>query len=234
MTNEFSTDDTSEISNVNKLSLYAAMERNTLNDKQFASEGTYRLHGIRVGYGSEAYFPGSTAMEEQNRKLDYFWFSATYENRGYVPLRNAFNLGYYIKLNASFKPLLSTYFSTLIEAPVFQPNIITKSLFMEHYRANQFVAFGLMPVYNFSKQFFVKGEAYAFFPVQEILRDANNEAYLSPFFNTTKTLFNASLNFVSVAGPVSFHVGYISEEDKPWVVQLSFGYLLFNKRSVDE
>jgi NTE family protein len=234
MTNEFSTSDTSEVSNVNNLSLYAAMERNTLNNKQFATEGAYSLHAVRVGYGSEAYFPGSTSSVEQNKKQDYFWFSAKYENRGYVPLGKAFNLGYYVNLHASFKPLLSNYFSTLIEAPVFQPTIITKSLFMEHYRANQFVAFGVMPAFHFSKQFFAKAEAYTFIPVQEIRRDANNEAYLSPYFSTLKTLFDASLNYVSVAGPVSFHVGYISEEEKPWVVQLSFGYLLFNKKSTDE
>ena len=39
---------------------------------------------------------------------------------------------------------------------------------------------------------------------------------------------------VTVAGPVSFHVGYITEEENPWIVQLSFGYLLFNKKSTDE
>ncbi|MEN8201745.1 MAG: patatin-like phospholipase family protein [Bacteroidota bacterium] len=234
MTNEFSTSDTSEVSNLNNLSLYAALESNTLNNKQFSTEGGYRLHAVRVGYGSEVYFPGSTSEAVQNNKLEYFWFSAKYENRGYVPLGKSFSLGYYINAHATFRPLLSTYFSTLIEAPVFQPNIITRSLFMEHYRANQFFAFGLMPVYNFSKQFHAKAEAYAFFPVQEILRDVNNEAYLSPYFKSTKTLFDASLNFVTVAGPVSFHVGYITEEEKPWVFQLSFGYLLFNKRSVDE
>jgi NTE family protein len=234
MTNEFSSTDTSEVSIVNNLSLYAAMESNTMNNKQFATEGVYKLHAIRAGYGSEAYFPGSTSETEQNEKKEYFWFSAKYENRGYLPLDQRFNLGYYMHLHASFRPLLSNYYSTLIEAPVFKPNIITKSLFMEHYRANQFIAFGVMPVYNFSKQFHAKAEAYAFFPVQEIRRDIQNEAYLSPYFNTMKTLFDASLNFVTVAGPVSFHVGYITEEDKPWVFQLSFGYLLFNKRSVDE
>jgi len=234
MTTDFSTTDTSEVSNVNNMSLFVAMERNTLNNKQFATEGVYRLHEIRAGYGLESYFPGSTSDTEHNQKLDYFWFSAKYENWAYMPLGKSFSLGYYINLQATFKPLLSNYFSTLIEAPVFQPNVITKALFMEHYRAYQSFAFGIMPVYNFSKQLHIKAEAYGFFPVQEILRDANNEAYLGPFFNTAKAVFDASLNFVSVAGPVSFHVGYITEEDKPWVIQLSFGYLLFNKRSGDE
>ncbi len=234
MTNDFSSSDTSEISNVNKLSLYVAMERNTLNNKQFATKGVYRLHGIRVGYGNEAYFPGSTSQNEQNEKLDYLWLSAKYENTGYVPMGSYFSLGYYINLQATFKPLLSTYFSTLLEVPVFQPNIVTKSLFMEHYRAFQFAAFGLMPVYKFSNRFFAKAEAYTFFPVQEIFRDTYDKAYLGNFFESIKTLFDVSVSLVSVAGPVSFHVGYITEEEDPWVFQLSFGYLLFNKRSVDE
>ena len=105
---------------------------------------------------------------------------------------------------------------------------------MEHYRANQFIALGLMPVFNFRKQVHAKLETYAFFPVQEILRDQDNEAYLGNYFKSMLTMFDASLNVVTVAGPLTLHVGYITEEENPWVFQLSFGYLLFNKKSADE
>ena len=234
MTKDFSTSDTSEVSNLNNLSIYAAMERNTLNNKQFATEGTYRLHAVRAGYGIESYIPGSTSENELNEKLNYFWFMARYENTGYLPMGGSFSLGYHINLQATFKPLLSNYFSTLMEAPVFSPSLITQSLFMEHYRAYQFIGMGVMPVYKFSKRFHAKLEVYGFFPVQEILRDINNQAYLGTYFSSVSSIFDASLTFVTVAGPVSLHVGYISEEDTPWVVQLSFGYLLFNKRSTTE
>ena len=105
---------------------------------------------------------------------------------------------------------------------------------MENYRAYHFIAAGLMPVYTFNNQIHAKMEAYAFFPVQEILADGNNEAYLGTYFNSIKTMFCASVNMVTVAGPVGFHMGYVTEDEKPWVIQLSFGYLLFNKRSTDE
>jgi NTE family protein len=234
MTREFSSTDTSEISNINLLSGYLASERNTLNNKQFPTEGTHRIHSLRVGYGLEGYHPGSTAGDQQNEKKNYIWFSARFANTGYVPLKGAFSLGYLIQAEATFKPLLSNYFSTIIEATAFQPNMITKGLFMEHYRANQFVAVGLMPLYNFRKQVHAKLEAYAFFPVQEILRDQNNEAYLGSYFKSMYTLFNASFNIVTVAGPVSLNLSYITEEENPWSIQLSFGYLLFNKKSADE
>ncbi len=234
MTKDFSSTDTSEVSNVNKVSLYLASERNTLNNKQFATEGTQRSLAIRAGYGVESYHPGSTTQEQNSERNSYYWLSARIKNYGYIPLKGSFSLGYYFRAEATFKPLMSNYFSTIIEAPVFQPNMIIKSLFIEHYRAYQFLAAGVMPVYKFTKQFHAKMEVYAYFPVQEILRDVNNEAYFGNYFKSMKTMFHGSLSFVSVAGPVSLHVGYITDEENPWIAQLSFGYLLFNKKSDDE
>jgi NTE family protein len=234
MTKDFSSTDTSEVSTVNKVSVFAACERNTLNNKQLATDGTRRIISLRGGYGQESYVPGSTALGEINEKISYYFLSAQIENYGYIPFNSPFSLGYYLKAQATFQPLLSNYYSTIIEAPAFQPNMVTKGLFMEHYRANQFIAVGLMPVYNITKQLHAKLESYIYVPVQEILRDDFNEAYLGNYFQSMKFMLHASLNFVTVAGPISLHFGYIEDEENPWIAQLSFGYLLFNKKSSDE
>ncbi|NOR33494.1 MAG: hypothetical protein GQ579_02315, partial [Bacteroidales bacterium] len=107
-------------------------------------------------------------------------------------------------------------------------------LFMEHYRAHQFIAAGLMPVYKFSERLHAKLELYSYFPVQEILMGENNQGYFGNDFKSMRSMFYASLSFVSVAGPVSLYLGYITDEENPWIAQLSFGYLLFNKKSSDE
>lgn len=234
MTREFTTEDTSDISNVSLMSVYAAYETNTLDNKQFATDGKISKLALRAGYGIESYSPGSTSNRIIDERLNYFWLSATIENMGHIPLRDRLRLGYYYTLQATFKPLQVNYYSSIIEAPVFRPNVITRSMFMKAYRAHQFIAAGLMPIYSVNQQIHAKMEAYAFFPVQEILADENNNAYLGNYFNRMKTIFNASLNIVTRAGPLAFHIGYITEEEKPWVFQLSFGYLLFNKRSTDE
>ncbi|MGW8315223.1 MAG: patatin-like phospholipase family protein [Bacteroidales bacterium] len=233
MTKDFSSEDTSEVSLVNLLSAYVAVERNSLNNKQFATEGSYRSLGLRFGYGIESYIPGSTSIEPTGETIRFFWFSGRFETRGYLPVKGAFSLGYHFQLEANFKPLLNNYFSTIIEAPAFKPNLITSGLFMEQYRAYQFVAAGLMPVYAFSDRLNVKLEAYGFFPVQDILSDAAKKAYKGPYFNTLESIYCASVNLMTVAGPLSFNVGYITGEERPWAVQLSFGYLLFNKKSTD-
>lgn len=234
MTKDFSSSDTSDVSVINLVSLYGAIETNTLNNKQFATNGTHRKFSLRLGYGAESYFPGSTAQEILDKKLNYYWLSTRFENTGYIPIKGPFKLGYHYIVQATFKPLLSNYFSTIIEAPVFQPNLITKSLFMEQYRAHQYLGAGLMPIYSFSRQLHAQLEAYGYLPVQEILRDTEDHATRGTYFNTMKTIFNASVNLITVAGPVGLHVGYLSAQDKPWVFQLSFGYLLFNQKSSED
>ncbi len=74
----------------------------------------------------------------------------------------------------------------------------------------------------------------AYFPVQEILMDEHNQAYFGNYFKSMRTMFFASMSYVSVVGPVSLYLGYIADEENPWIAQLSFGYLLFNKKSSDE
>ncbi len=233
MTKDFSSEDTSEISNVNLLSAYVAAERNSLNNKQFSTDGSYRKLGLRFGYGAETYQPGSTSLQQNGETLRFFWFTGRFQSTGYLPLKGDFSLGYYFQMEATFKPLLNNYFSTIIEATAFRPNLITQGLFMENYRAHQFVAAGLMPLYAFSDQLNLKLETYGYFPVQKILSNSQNLAYKGPYFSTMEAIFSASLNLVTVAGPLSFHAGYITGEERPWVVQLSFGYLLFNKKSTD-
>jgi NTE family protein len=231
MSRDFTSDDTSDVSVINLVSAYGAFERNSLNNKQFATKGRHSKLAVRAGYGIESYSPGSTTQNLLNEKFNYYWLSACFENTGYIPLKGSLILGYHYVIQASFKPLLTNYYSTIIEAPAFQPNIISRSLFMEKYRAYQFIAAGLMPVYSFNRQIHAKLEAYGFFPVQEILPGIGNSATLGTYFNSMKTFFNASINFVTVAGPVGFHAGYISARERPWIFQISFGYLLFNQKS---
>ena len=105
---------------------------------------------------------------------------------------------------------------------------------MEDYRAYQFFGAGLMPVFSINQNMHAKLELYGYFPVQEILRDEENRAYRGNYFNSVKSIFNASINYMSVVGPVGLHVGYISAQDRPWIVQLSFGYLLYNRKSAED
>lgn len=234
MTKDFTTDDTSEVSLINKVSVYGAVGKNTLDNKQFAVSGTFRKFTLRAGYGNEVYMPGSTSDIQTDKRKNFFSLSARFENTSYISLQGGFSLGTHLLVQSTFKPLLSNYYSTMIEAPVFRPNLVTRGLLMEEYRAHHFIAAGLMPTWSFSRQAHAKLELYAFVPVQKILREEGNSAGFGYFFETVHTVFNASVNFMTVAGPVGLHAAFLSAEEDPWVFQLSFGYLLFNRKSSED
>ena len=102
---------------------------------------------------------------------------------------------------------------------------------MEEYRAHQYLSAGLAPVYAITRNIHARLEAYAFIPVQEILRDDENMAYKGHYFASAEAILGASVTALTVAGPVSLQAGYLGAMSNPWVFQLSFGYLLFNKKS---
>ena len=230
----FESTDTSDVSTINQLSIYLSAKSSTLNEKQLATSGSYRKFAVRGGYDSEMYEPGSTSGLEFNQYKNYFWLGIKYEDLTYFDLSNRIVLGASIVAEARFKPLLSNYYSTIIEAPVFNPNIITSSLLLEQYRANQYFAVGLMPIFKISKKMNLKLEAYAFVPAQEILKDENNQAVLGNYFQTVKPIFNGSFNLATPVGPISFNTSYLHYEEKKWIIQLSFGYLMFNRRTLEE
>jgi len=227
----FSSSDTSDQSVINLLSIYGALQSNSLNNKQFATKGQRREFSLRAGYGIENFDPGSTSEILNGVRQEYFWATARVLLEGYLPLKHRFSLGYHYSMVASVQPLMANYLSTVISAPVFQPNLISRAFFMEGYRAHQYLSGGLAPVYAFTRNLHAKLEAYAFIPVQEILRDEEGFAYRSNYFSSVETILGASLNLLTVAGPVSIQAGYLGALSDPWVIQLSFGYLLFNKKS---
>ncbi|MBN1132212.1 MAG: patatin-like phospholipase family protein [Bacteroidales bacterium] len=231
---QFTSTDTSDVSVVTQATGYITAKSSTLNERQFTSAGDFRKFAIRAGYDSHMYKPGSTADTEIGTRNNFFWFSATYEDLSYFRFGKYFSLGTNIILHATFKPLLSNYYSTIIEAPVFNPNIITSRLFLEQYRANQFISAGILQVLHLSGQVHLKLEAYAFIPVQELLKDENQKAYYGNYFHAFKPVFNGSLNILTPAGPVSLNASYLHHEGNKWIFQLSYGYMLFNKRTLEE
>ena len=140
-------------------------------------------------------------------------------------------MGYYFKAGYTYKPLLNNYIATIIEAPAFNPTIITNSVFMESYHAYEYMAAGVMPVYEIRDNIFIKMEGYVYIPMREILMDEENKAYFGGYFQRMYPLFNGSFNVVTPVGPVTLNIAYLTAEDRPWNIQLSFGYLLFNKKS---
>jgi len=231
---DFLSTDTADNSVINKLSTYAAVEKNTLNEKQFYTDGKFRKSKIRITYGSENFFPGSTSPDLLADRNSFWNLELSYKDVAFYKLSRKVALAYFVETEIAFKPLLSNYYSTLIEAPAFNPGFFTSALFLEKYRSYKYLAVGLIPVYQFRDQAHLKMEFYLYAPFREFVKDQDSKVSFSQNFPVIRPLLNVSASFLTPVGPLTFNAGYLSGEDYPWLLQMSFGYLIFNKKINEE
>jgi NTE family protein len=211
-------------------------ERNTLNRKQYASQGTYFAVRARFIRGEEFYDPGTTAIDPTPLREIHEWvqFRITYDT--YFKERGRWRLGFLGEAVYSSQPFFSNYTATMLSAPEFQPTPESRTYFLPQFRAHQFAAAGLKSIFLLRKTVDLRFEGYAFMPYQAIINQADNTAaYAAPLSIT-------NLNFIAVGaliwhsplGPVSLSVNhYSNNQPQPFSLLFHFGYIIFNRKALD-
>ncbi|VAW21305.1 putative patatin-like phospholipase [hydrothermal vent metagenome] len=230
-TKTFGKEDEPDKTDFNAFVLSLGVESNSLNYKQYATRGL--SNGISAKYisGKENNLPGTTssAVAGSSRNHSYFLFEA-YSDK-YYQLGRRVTLGTAFKGVYSNKNTFSNYTSTVLAAPGFTPTPHSKSIFIENFHANKYLAGGLKGIFNFNGQFHLRLEGFCFAPVKEILPDKHLVAGYSPLsFTGVHFQGMAALVYHTVPGPISFAVNYYDKPDAKFFMTLNFGYILFNKR----
>ena len=232
-TRVFTAVDTADRTDFYITSPYLYYERNTLNKKQFANKGTYLLLKARYVSGREINTPGSTSVKrnQYSHYHNWFQFHVMYDN--YFKHRGNLRLGFYVEGVYSNQDFFNNYTASILSAPAFMPIPESRTLFLENFRAHSFAAAGLRSVINLYTNFDIRIEGFVFEPYREIIKQPDLSAvYGSPF---AKTYFigSTSLIYHSPIGPLSCSVNYYDRKSNSFNFLFSFGYLLFNKKSIE-
>jgi NTE family protein len=207
------------------------IERNSLNAKQYPTGGKQLYITAKYLLGSESYKPFDQPYPVKN-DINWIYLKGKWEN--YSVISNSFRLGMLVESVFTNKKLLSNYTASILQAPAFTPTPHSKIAFNEAFRANQYVAGGLTPIFTFSKTVHLRTELYGFLPIYPIRKDANetdpflNRVYYGKTFDTYRYMGEVSLvlnlPFVSVG---IFANGY-SHPKNNFNFGLNIGYLIFN------
>ncbi|PNE26248.1 patatin [Tannerella sp. oral taxon 808] len=207
------------------------IERNSLNAKQYPTGGRRQYLAAQYVSGREVYSPSNAP---HIREPWQNWVQVKGQWMNYIPLSRRFRLGLMGEAVVSNKHLLSNYTSTILQAPAFTPTPHSKIAFNENFRANQYVAAGIMPIIPLGKSLHLRLEGYGFLPIRPIRRTSTlddlsdeNVRYGKPF-ETFRYMGEAALvlnlPFISVS---LFANGY-SYPKKDFNIGLNIGFLLFN------
>ena len=229
----FNKEDEPDESTFNAFVADVRLETNSLNYKQYATEGLLRMLDIKYVVGEEGHLPGSTS-EVRGRILQHQeYFQVNAKLLRYFNFGKAFTLGVHAEGMLGTKDLFRNYKAVKLSAPGFQPTPHSKSLFLNNFHSNQFTAGGLKTIFNFTPDIHLRLESYAFLPIREELIKEDLTAYRSDnLFHNIYWQGMAAMVYQTGIGPISLAVNYYEKENTQWYVTLNFGYILFNKRGL--
>ena len=229
----FSQADTTDRTDFYLLTPYIQYERNTLNRKQYANSGTYFALRFRYVFGNEITDPGTTVTNQLFETSYHEWYQAKIIYENYYKRRGRLRLGFFTETVISDQDFFANYTASILAAPQFNPLTESKTFFLENYRSYSYTSFGLKNVINIFSTLDWRIEGYVFQPYQSILKNEDFRSYYSKVFSKRAFIATTALVYYSPLGPLSINVNYYSASDKPYSVLFSFGYILFNKKSLE-
>jgi NTE family protein len=231
-TQDFLAGDTADITNFDAGIVRLSWERNTLNKKQYANQGTFLNFSLKGVAGKETSLPGSTSAITDSSSVHHSWITGKINYTNYFRKLGPLKLGFMLEGVASTQTFFQNYIASVITAPVFNPIAESKTLFMPQFRAHTYAAGGLMTILSMRKNVDLRFEGYVFNPFGRIVDDGSNEAVYN-WDVKQYYMASGSVVFHSPLGPLSVSVNYFDSKKDPWSFLFNFGYILFNRSARD-
>lgn len=211
-----------------------AIDGNTLNSRQFATSGRRERLSAHIYTGTEYFYPGVASADYENGyKYIQSWLQLSYEMEKYFNLRHNFALGSYLNIYYSSRNFSQNYRATMMQAGEFTPTAHSKTAYNEAFRANQYVGFGVIPIYQFNNVFHARLGIYGFAPVFPIKEDINHKAYLGKLFSRFEYMGELDLVVRLPFGSISAYLNHYSSPNNNWNVGLTLGWQIFGSRFMD-
>jgi len=229
----FNKEDEPDKTKFNAFISQVGIENNSLNYKQFATEGSHRFISGKYIFGEELNFPGTTIPNTTSTNIQHNYFLLKVHSTKYFQIGKKFTLGTTAEAVFSNKLLFQNYRSTLLAAPGFYPTPHSKSLFIGNFHSNNYLAGGLKTLIHFTPSLHLRIEGFAFIPIKEEILKTDNSAFQNDkAFENYYLQGMAAMVYQTGVGPVSFSVNYYEKENTKLYLTLNFGYILFNKRGL--
>ena len=206
-------------------------EGNTLDKKVFPTEGVHDVLIAQFVFGKEKY---RGATKEYDDEQAQSWLQISYTRRDNFKFSDRFTLGTYAHVFYSTRPLSKTYQATMMQAAAFTPTQNSIFNYDPKFRANQFVAGGVIPIFKVNNFLQIRPGFYAFVPYRRICESSDGTAYISKNrFDDFQYIVDLTLaaQFSNISA--SAFVNYYSSHNKRVNFGISLGWFMFNERFLE-
>ena len=207
-------------------------KRNSLNTPQYATKGVAQQILAQIFTGTNAYAP-DTLQQGGSLKEEISWMQLSIKDQHYLPISEKIVLGTHIEAFYSSRNLAQDYMATMLQAGVFAPTPSMLFTYNPAFRANQYFAAGVKPIYMISPYIQLRLEAYAFMPVYPILSNDSGKAYYGKPFSTLSHIEELSLVGRFSTFVVSAYINHNSATPRNINAGISLGWYMQNGRFIE-
>ena len=210
---------------------FVKFEGNTFNSEVFPTEGMHEELSAQFVVGQEKYW-GHTVVDDY--RLNQSWLQVRYARSDYFKFTDRFSLGTYVKMYYSTRRLSRTYQATMMQASAFTPTMNGIFNYDPKFRANQYVAGGVTPIFKINNYLQVRPSAYVFLPYRKIYENPDGSAsYSKKRFNDFQYIADLTLvaKFASIS--LSGYVNYYSSHPNSVNAGITLGWFMFNERFLE-
>lgn len=228
----FTEEDEEDLSNYFIFTAKTEFEDNTLNYIQLPDKGRKLLLSLYYHAGLERFEPGTTSNlnREISRKRQWFEFRMKYQK--YVRVHPSYTQGIYFEGLLSNTSLKANFTATKLAARPFEPNPLSKQYYFAEFRNHSYLSVGIQPIVHLYGNIDWRTEGYVYIAGRKIMEDNKLPVY-GNYFESMNLVLNTGLVYQSPFGPVSAQVHYFDCERAKWFLNLSFGYVIFNRTGQD-
>ena len=211
-------------------------KRNSLNSLQYATKGASQQILAQIFTGTNIYTPHTPHTTVQGKPIEEHisWLQFHFRDQRYLPLRGKMTLGTHIEGYYSSRTLAQNYTATMMQAGSFTPTPSTIFTYNTAFRANQYIAAGLKPIYALTPYLQLRFEAYAFAPILPILQNKEGKAYYGQPLSTLAHLEEFSIIGRFSTLVISAYLNHNSASPRNISAGVSIGWYMFNNRFIEQ
>lgn len=207
-------------------------EHNTLNNRMYPWSGNKVTVVGEFISGKEKFKSGDVSMPTIHKKHSWLVMHAS-AVKYFNPNKN-FSIGILGDLVLSTKSINASYTATIVQAPAFTPTPHSKTTFNEAFRANQYIAAGITPIWHIIKNLQLRGDFYCFAPLYKIEQSPlNNKAVYGKFMHNQEFMGEITIAYSLPFASISMFTNYYSYPKKNWNFGINFGILIYNPKFIE-
>lgn len=202
--------------------LRAGVELNTLNDQLYPSSGKEWKLNVLLSHERNKFIAGDVSEASYNWE-GHVRGSAELLWKHYFRVHKNFQLGAVVNGIATLEKMGQNYTATLIHSPAFAPTPATRNYFNTAFRANNYGAIGVCPVWTPFSRMQLRGDFYGYCPIRNIEPTDNGLARYHGWFKKPQFIGEIAGVYNFPFASLSLYVNYLSSPKANWNFGLNFG-----------